>query len=306
VQNQRGISVVSEDRSVITRAFGVEPNWLAIRHRDVAEGEFLSESDMAAMARVAVIGVKVARALFPEGGAVGHTVRVNNDPYTVKGVFIELGTDAAGIDDWDDRIVVPLTTSARRLFNRPYLEQIVFRVTDVRRVPETAERVRNLLAVRHSIGPGQPADFFVREPEDVEGAALEASSTLSALLLAISLVALVAGGLVIMNLMLASVSQRSREIGLRRAMGARASDISRQFLLESLFVALAGGALGVAAGTTIAAVLSAAGMASGRITWVPFAAALAACVAIGLIFGVHPAWKAARVDPAASLRGRAA
>src|SRR3970282_491948 len=102
------------------------------------------------------------------------------------------------------------------------------------------ERIRELLAVRHGIAPGQPPDFFVREPDDVEGAALETSSTLSALLLAISLVALVAGGLVIMNVMVASVSQRSREIGLRRAMGARASDISRQFLLETLFVAFGG------------------------------------------------------------------
>jgi putative ABC transport system permease protein len=306
VQNLRGINVVYEDRSVVTRAFGVEPNWLAIRHRDVAEGAFLSEPDMVAMARVVVLGVKVARALFPEGGAVGRTVRINNDPYTVKGVFIELGTDAAGIDDWDDRIVVPLTTSARRLFNRPYFEQIVVRVSDVQRVPETAERIRELLAVRHGIAPGQPADFFVREPDDVEGEALETASTLSALLLAISIVALVAGGLIIMNVMVASVSQRSREIGLRRAMGARASDISRQFLLESLFVALAGGAVGVVAGTAIAAALGAAGMASSRITWVPFAVALVACVVVGLVFGIHPAHKAARVDPATSLRGRAA
>jgi len=306
VQNLRGINVVYEDRSAVTRAFGVEPSWLAIRRRDVADGEFLSESDMAAMARVAVIGIKVARALFPDGGAIGRTVRVNNNPYTVKGVFIELGTDAAGIDDWDDRIVVPLTTSARRLFNRPYLEQIVVRVADAQRVPETAERIRELLAVRHGIAPGQPPDFFVREPDDVEGAALETSSTLSALLLAISLVALVAGGLVIMNVMVASVSQRSREIGLRRAMGARASDISRQFLLETLFVAFGGGAVGVVAGIVIAAALGAAGIASSRITWVPFAVALAACVAVGLVFGIHPARKAARVDPAASLRGRAA
>jgi putative ABC transport system permease protein len=126
------------------------------------------------------------------------------------------------------------------------------------------------------------------------------------LLLAISLVALVAGGLVIMNLMLASVAQRSREIGLRRAMGARASDITRQFLLEALFVALAGGGVGVAAGTAVAAALGTAGMASSRITWMPFVVALTACVAIGLIFGIHPARKAARVDPAAAVRGRAA
>jgi len=306
VQNLRGLNVVYEGRSVVTRAFGVEPSWLAIRHRDVAEGEFLSESDMAAMARVAVLGVKVARALFPEGGAVGRTVRINNDPYTVKGVFIELGTDAAGIDDWDDRVVVPLTTSARRLFNRPYLEQIVFRVTDVRRVPEAAERARDLLAVRHGIAPGQPDDFFVREPDDVEGAALETASTLSALLLAIAIVALVVGGLVIMNLMLASVSQRAREIGLRRAMGARGSDIGRQFLLESLFVSIGGGAVGVAVGVAVAAALGAAGVASSRVTWVPFAVALLACVAVGLVFGIHPARKAARVDPVVSLRGRAA
>ena len=180
------------------------------------------------------------------------------------------------------------------------------RVADVQRVPETAARIRELLAVRHSIATGQPHDFFVREPDDVEGAALDTASTLSALLLGISIVALVAGGLVIMNLMVASVSQRSREIGLRRAMGARASDISRQFLFESLFVALAGGAVGVAGGTAIAAALGAAGIADSRITWVPFAVALAACVAIGLVFGIYPARKAARVDPVASLRGRAA
>jgi ABC-type antimicrobial peptide transport system permease subunit len=272
----------------------------------VAEGELLSESDVAAMARVAVLGVKVARALFPDGGAVGRTVRINNDPYTVKGVFIELGTDAAGIDDWDDRVVVPLTTSARRLFNRPYLEQIVLRVADVSRVPEAAERTRDLLAVRHGIAQDQPPDFFVREPEDIQGAAMETASTLSALLLGVALVALVVGGLVIMNLMLASVSQRTGEIGLRRAMGARASDIARQFLLESLFISVGGGAVGVAAGVAVAGALGAAGIASSRITWVPFAVALLACVIVGLIFGIHPARKAAHVDPVVSLRGRAA
>jgi len=170
-------------------------------------------------------------------------------------------------------------------------------------VPEAAQRVRELLKVRHGIASGKPDDFFVREPEDVEGAALETSSTLSALLFAIAATALVVGGLIIMNLLLTSVSQRSREIGLRRALGARTSDITRQFLFESLFVALAGGALGLALGVAIAAALGAAGMASIRITWLPFAAALAACVAIGLVFGILPARRAARVDPVVSLRG---
>ncbi|MBI4541204.1 MAG: ABC transporter permease [Gemmatimonadetes bacterium] len=303
VQNQRGIPVVFEDRSVTTRAFGVESDWMEIRGWGMAEGEFVSEADMAGMARVVMLGAKVARDLFPEGGAVGRPVRVANDPYTVKGVFIEMGASAGG-DDWDDRIVVPFTTSSRRLFNRPSLEQIVIRVADVRRLPETAERVRALLRVRHSIGPGEQDDFFVREPEDVEGAALETSSTLTALLLAISMAALIAGGLVIMNLMLAAVSQRSQEIGLRRAMGARASDIAGQFLLESLFVALAGGLVGVAAGVAVATALSAAGVASSRVSWAPFAVAVASCVVIGLAFGVYPARKAARLDPATTIHER--
>jgi putative ABC transport system permease protein len=299
VQNQRGISVVHTDRSVVTRAFGVEPRWMEIRHWGIAEGEFLDEADVQSMARVVMLGARVARELFPEGGAVGRVVRVANDPYTVKGVFLEMGASAGG-DDWDDRVVVPFSTSSRRLFGRPYLEQIVIRVSDVRRLPEAAERIRALLRVRHQIGPGEPDDFFVREPEHVEDAALE--STLSALLVAVSIVALLAGGLVIMNLMLLAVSQRGPEIGLRRALGARAADITRQFLLESVIIALGGALVGTVVGVAVASGLSAAGAATSRITWLPFAVAVASCAAIGLASGIHPARKAARIDPGSSLR----
>jgi len=301
VQNQRGITVVNGDRSVTTRAFGVESDWMEIRRWGIAQGAFVSEDDMASQTRVVMLGAKIARELFPNGGAVGSAVRVSNDPYTVKGVFIEMGASAAG-DDWDDRIVVPFTTSERRLFNRPSLEQIVIRVADAQRLPETAERVRAILRVRHNIGQGEGEDFFVREPEDVAGAALETSSTLSKLLLATSVVALLAGGVVIMNLMLLAVSQRVSEIGVRRAVGARGSDIVRQFLLESFLIALAGGVVGVLAGVAIAILLSSLGFTDSRVTWVPFAVALAACAAVGVAFGVHPARKAARTDPVTALR----
>ena len=301
VQNQRGVTVVHQERAVTTRAFGVEDQWMEIRRWGMAEGEFVSPADLSAMARVVMLGAKVARDLFPEGGAVGQTVRVVNDPYMVKGVFIEMGASAGG-DDWDDRIVLPFTTTSRRLLARPSLEQIVIRVADARGLPETAERVRALLRVRHGIGPGEPDDFFVREPEDVQGAALETSSTLSALLLAISLTALLAGGIVIMNVMVLSVAQRRREIGLRRALGARSGDITRQFLLESLVVAVAAGAAGLLLGVAAALVLSAAGMASSRVTWVPFAVALLACAVLGVVFGLHPARQAGRVDPVLALR----
>ncbi|HEX9580209.1 MAG TPA: ABC transporter permease [Gemmatimonadales bacterium] len=305
VQNQRGITVVHQDRSLTTRAFGVEDDWVEIRRWGMAEGEFVSPADLSSMGRVVMLGARVARELFPQGGAVGQTVRVNHDPYTVKGVFIDMGASAGG-DDWDDRIVLPFTTTERRLFGRPYLEQIVIRVSNPRRLPETAQQIRSLVRVRHHIAAGEPDDFFVREPEDVQNAALETSSTLSSLLLAVSLVALVAGGIVIMNLTLLSVSQRRQEIGLRRAVGARAADISRHFLLESLFVSLGGGAIGTLLGIAVALILAQAGMAASRLSWVPFAVAFGVCAAVGIAFGLHPARQAARIDPARALReGRA-
>jgi putative ABC transport system permease protein len=304
VQNQRGIDVVFEDRSVTTRAFGVGPMWMEIRRWDIQEGEFISEADMAAMNRVAILGAGVASRLFPEGGAVGQTIRVQGDPYTVKGVFIEMGFDASGTDDWDDRIVVPFTTSSRRLFGRAYMEQIVLRVADAGRVAEAAERIREVLRAQHSIQPGAPDDFFVREPEIVEDTALETSNTLTALLIGLSLVALLAGGFVVMNVMLLSVSQRTHEIGLRRAVGATASDISRQFLTEASVVAVLAAVVGAVGGILIATLLSALGIAPARITVLPFIAAVAACSAIAIGFGTQPARRAARIDPAVTLRER--
>jgi putative ABC transport system permease protein len=305
-QNKRDINVVFQDRSLKTRAFGVEPDWAEIRYRPIAEGEFITPADLASVARVVVLGSTVAKGLFPEGGAVGQVIRIENDPYTVKGVFAETGATANPEENFDDRFIIPMTTSTERLFGRPYLEQIVLRVPELDRIPETAESIRALLRTRHSIGPGEQDDFFVREPADVVDASLETSRTLFALMLGVSIVALVAGGLVIMNLLLVSVSQRAGEIGLRRAMGARASDITREFLFESLFVALVGGLIGVVLGLAIAVGLEAAGFVVARVTWLPFAIALGACTAVGLLFGVYPARKAAHIDPAATLRGRTA
>ena len=303
-QNKRDVNVVFEDRALKTRGFGVEPGWADIRYRPLSEGQFISAEDMASLSRVVVLGATVAKGLFPEGGAVGRVIRIENEPYTVKGVFTEVGATANAEENFDDRFVIPMTTSARRLLNRPYLEQIVMRVSDLERVPETAEGIRALLRVRHSIGQGEPDDFFVREPDDVVDAAFETPRLLFALMFSVSIVALIAGGLVIMNLMLTSISQRAGEIGLRRAVGARASDITRQFLFESLFITLAGGLAGVVLGLAIASAFEAMGLVASRVTWLTFAIALLACTAIGLAFGVYPARKAAHVDPATSIRGR--
>ena len=306
VQNKSDIHLVYENRSAVARLFGVDPDWAEIRYVPLAEGEFISQADMTSLARVAYLGDNVVKALFPEGGAVGRTIRVDNDPYVVKGVFRRVGGNLDGAADPDSRLVIPYTTSARRLLNRPFVEQIVMRVSNTALIPETAEQVRALLRVRHNSGQGKPDDFFVREPDNVIDTAFETPRILFSLMAAVSIVALIGGGIVIMNLMLISVSQRSKEIGLRRAIGARAGDITRQFLLESLFISLMGGIAGVTAGLAIAWGLDAAGLVVAEITWLPFAAALGACTLVGLAFGVQPARKAAHLDPAASLRGRAA
>lgn len=305
VQNARGIEVVARDRSVVTRAFGVDSDWMTIRRWGITEGDFISDADIAGATRVVLLGAKVARELFPDGGALGQTVRVNNDPYTVKGLFIEMGASAGG-DDWDDRVVVPYTTATRRLFNRPSLEQIVLRVGDASRVAETAEQIRALLRVRHQLTPGEPDDFFVREPEDVEGAALETRNTLWRVLLLVALVTVILGGAATANLMLAGVAQRTQEIGLRRAAGARAADITRQFLVEATIVSAFGALVGLAVGLLAAATLATLGFATLHVSWVPFATAVAACLVVGIVAGLIPARRAARLDPAMAVRASAA
>ena len=304
VQNQRGWEVVFGNASVKTRIFGVGPDWHYIRRRPVERGEFITDADVVNMSKVAVLGFRTAKVLFGGDNPVGQTIRIGKEAFLVKGVFVEAGITPGG-DDWDDRIVIPLTTASRRLFGRVYLEQIVIQVRDARALPRTVEQVQQLLRERHQIRSAAEDDFFVRGPEDVKEAALSTSSTLTTLLIALAAIALLAGGVVIMNLMLISVSQRIHEIGLRRAVGARRRDILAQFFFETLCVALAGGALGGALGVAVATLLGWAGVAANRITWIPFAAAIAACALVALVFGLYPARKASRMDPAAALRKQA-
>jgi putative ABC transport system permease protein len=297
VQNQRGWEVAHGENAFKTRVFGVSPKWELIRRRGILRGRGIEDGDVATSAKVMVLGYTVWKDLFGEADPVGQSLRLGNDPYQVVGVYVEMGVSAGG-DQWDDRVVLPWTTTAKKLFGRSYLEQIVVRVRDVGRIQETKREIEALLRERRSLAPGAPADFFVREPGDVEAVAMTATSAVEKALVAVAGVALLGGGLVIMNIMLLSVSQRTREIGLRRALGARRGEITRQFLLEALLVALAGGAAGTAAGLGAAPLLSP----DHALSWVPFAAALGACVGVALLSGIYPAVKAARVDPVESLR----
>jgi putative ABC transport system permease protein len=303
VQNQRDWEVSYGRESVKPRVFGVGPTWHHIRHRPVERGEFLSQADLVNMSKVAILGCRTAKMLFGDADPVGQTIRIGNEAFQVKGVFVEAGV-APGGDDWDDRVVIPFTTSSRRLFGRLYLEQIVVQVRDPRKLPQTAEQIRKLLRERHQMRAGAEDDFFVREPEDVKQAALVTSSTLTTLLMVISSIAMLVGGIVIMNLMLISVSQRVHEIGLRRTVGARRKDILGQLLLESLCVALLGGLLGAAGGVGIASLLAWTGVAVSKVTWIPFAISFASCSLVAVLFGLYPARRAAQLDPVAALRDK--
>lgn len=298
VQNQRGWDVKFGDTSVKTRLFGVSHHWEAIRRRGVLRGEGISEEDNVHAAKVVVLGYTIWTELFGDADPIGQTVILGKDAFKVKGVYVEMGATANG-EDWDDRVVVPVTTTAKKLFGRPHLEQIVLQLRDVDRLKQTAEEIRTLLRDRHRIKADAEDDFFVREPADLQEGALKTGRTLSRLLLAISVVAIVVGGVIIMNLMLVSVASRGPEIGIRRAVGARMSDVLLQFLLEALGVTLLGGAAGSAAGAAAALCLSQ----DALITWIPFAVALGSCGLVALIFGLYPARRAAAMDPIRSLRG---
>ena len=301
VQNQRGLDVKYGEKSILTMVFGVAPAWADIRAFGAYEGQFISEEDLVLNKRTCLLGQTVKRTLFGDGDPLGQTVRIKSIPFTVKGVLAEKGASASGRDR-DDRIVTPLTTASKKLFARTYFDQIVTQVRDVRAIHGTAEDIRTLLRQRHGLRSGAVDDFSVREPKELADMASGTSAALTALLLAMAGIAMLVGGIVIMNIMLISVSERTAEIGLRRAVGARKRDITGQILLECLSGSLAGGLVGALFGAGIATALSLAGMAASEVGWAPFAISAICCSVIAVAFGIYPAQKAAAVDPIAALQ----
>jgi len=298
VQNERNWDVSYKDKTVKQRIFGVEPEWANIRRSDgIHLGRALEEGDEDRAARVGVLGWITWKELFGDEDPVGATIRVGDNPFEVVGVFPELGA-AAGKDDWDFRVVVPKSTSTKRLFGRTHLEQIVIQVQEPEKLHETAEQVRAVLRENHGLAPDAEDDFFVREPKHIADAALSTSNTLNNLLYATSGIALLIGGIVIMNIMLLSVSERVREIGLRRALGARKRDILGQFLTEALAVTMAGGVLGVVCGVAASILLAE----HVKITGISLAVSIVSCSVVALVFGLYPARKAAAVDPIVAMR----
>jgi len=290
-----------------TVIFGVTPEYIDVRQWELAAGRLFDATDMAGATKVCLIGQTVARQLFGGADPVGQAIRVRRVPFTVIGVLESKGQSMMGTDQ-DDLILMPITTARKRVLGASNLAKqrsvgtIWVKVAEGYDMKTAEEQVRALLRQRHRLQPGQDDDFSLRNLEEV-AATQEASSRVLALLLAaVASVSLVVGGIGIMNIMLVSVTERTREIGLRMAVGARNRDILGQFLVEAVTLSLIGGLVGVALG--MAAAFGVAQLAGWRIVIAPQAVLLAVAFAfvIGVFFGFYPARKAARLNPVEALR----
>ncbi|MBI4522381.1 MAG: MacB family efflux pump subunit [Deltaproteobacteria bacterium] len=283
------------NRDYQTSIQGTGQDFPRARDWPVADGQFFSAEDVRAYAPVVVLGRTVAKTIFPEGGSpVGKYVLLKNVPFLVIGVMTEKGASPMG-GDQDDVIFVPINTGLVRLFGKKYLSSITVKVSDTADIEATQERIENLLRARH-----RTEDFSVRNMASFLQAAMETQDTFTLLLGTVAAISLLVGGIGVMNIMLVSVVERTREIGIRMATGARMRDILLQFNIEAAVVCAAGGLVGIAVGVAAGMVLRYSGM-SVVFSVAPAVLAFACASATGLIFGYLPARKAARLDPVIAL-----
>ncbi len=300
VMRQR-IPATYREQSTEVTIQGASTNYQEAWNWFVSDGEFYDEQDYSATARVAVVGQTVVRELFRGANPIGESIRIANANYKVKGILPARGTSPMGTD-MDDRVVVPLTTAMRRMFNVTTLTMVRVRVDGVSDVQRVTQEIRALMHERHQIQPPDLDDFRVVTADAVAALSAAVSGTLNKILLAVTALSLVVGGIVLMNLMLLSVTERRHEIGLRRALGGRRRDILLQFLFESLALTSAGGLAGLLLGIVAAIVLGRVTTNATAISWEPLALAVVLSLLVGLVFGLVPARRASKMPPVQALR----
>jgi putative ABC transport system permease protein len=272
-----------------------------VRKLAVERGTFFGEDEMDRADNVCVLGPTVANILFLRDNPIGQTVRVNNQPCKIIGILEPKGQSATG-QDQDDMILMPYTTVQKKIKGINWLDDIWASANTADAVPEAEREITDLLRERHHIRTGQADDFNIRHPVEIANAMADSARMMELLLASIASIALFVGGIGIMNIMLVSVTERTREIGVRMAVGASEKDVQMQFLSEAIVMSLMGGAIGLVLGmlgsTLIARILQ-------WPTAVPLSAILIAFVfsaCVGIFFGYYPAWKAASLDPIEALR----
>ncbi len=284
-----------------TQVQGTTADFPIVRAWPVGSGVFITDSDVRGAAKVCVLGNNVVQQLFGDADPIGSTVRIKDMPFRVVGVLSVKGGQGWG-GSQDDVVMVPLTTAQRKLIGRSNVNSIAVSAVSEREVGAAEEQITELLRQRHRIRPGADQDFFLFTQQEIANSAAETSKVMTLLLASIAAVSLMVGGIGIMNIMLVSVTERTREIGIRRAIGARRRDILMQFLAESAFLSLAGGALGVALGIGAATAITQIARWPTMIQPGAVALAFGFSTAIGLFFGYYPALRAAALDPVEALR----
>jgi putative ABC transport system permease protein len=293
--------VIADGQNWQTTATGVAPTFTVVRSWDVAGGRFFTQTETDEAAKVAVLGQTVVRQLFPSGDPIGQTVMVKNVPFTVIGTLAAKGQSGAG-QDQDDTVLIPYTSALERLTGGTSIGALLVSAADAAHIDSVQSQITGLLEQRHAITAGRTDDFQVRNLQDIAQAASATASILGVLLAAVAAVSLLVGGIGIMNIMLVSVTERTREIGLRVAVGARAAAILRQFLIEAVVLSTGGGALGVVLGVAGAASVALLAHWPASVPLVAVVLALAFSAAVGVFFGYWPARKAAALDPIRALR----
>ncbi len=284
-----------------TQIIGATVAYPTVRNVSVAEGVFISDNHLYSFAKVAVLGPTARDDLFGEGAdAIGKTIRINRIQFTVIGVTTEKG--GSGFTNQDDSIFIPLTTTQRYLVGDTYLTSINVQAQNADVMSTVQEGITAVLLDTHGIVDAALADFSTLNQEDIVSAASGVTETFTLLLGAVAGISLLVGGIGIMNMMLTTVTERTREVGLRKALGARPGDISAQFLTEAVVLTFAGGVLGVLIGFLVSFIVSVAGVIDAEVTLSSVFLAFGVSAAIGVVFGYYPARRAARMDPIVALR----
>jgi len=300
-QSAFDIDVQARDRTATTSIWGISAEWMEIRGDDVTVGRGISPEDVETLARVAVIGEDLRKELFPDEDPIGKTIRIAEVPFTVLGVLVSRGAGPGG-SSLDNLLLMPVSTASKRLFNRDYLTTITVQLEDPDQYEPAVAAITALLRERHGIVPPVEDNFTISNPRAAMEQVQEVDTTLSAVLAGIAVIATLIGGVVIMSLMLIAVSERRREIGVRRAVGATRGDVLRQFLVEAALISALGGVVGVLLGVAGATVAAYQQQLPPAFLWGAMAGAVGLATLIGLVFGLQPAWRAANVDPIQALR----
>jgi putative ABC transport system permease protein len=292
---------IANGRNWSTTIAGEAPEYLVIRDWTVASGSMFTDREVRSAAKVAVLGDKTAHELFGVLDPVGQTVRIGNMPFVIIGVLASKGAGVGG-QNQDDRVVIPYTTAMKRITGDKYLRSVYLEIGAAQRIPIAQDQITRLLRQRHRLLSGDPDDFNIFNQQEIADTVNTVVSTLTLLLGAIASLSLVVGGIGIMNIMLVSVTERTREIGIRISVGAQPGDIRIQFLIEAITLSLLGGLVGVLLGVGTTRVIAAASSFKPIVTMGSIVLAFSVSFSIGVFFGFYPARRASLMDPIDALR----